>query len=98
LHGHNWKVGVTLLGDKLDNAGMLLDFHDLDAMIKEAVDKFDHRNLNEVEPFIGKSPSSESMAKVIYYDIAKRLEGNPDVNIKYCEVWENERSRARYYE
>ena len=25
-HGHNYKVQVTLMGEKLDNIGLLLDF------------------------------------------------------------------------
>ncbi len=97
LHGHNWKVGVTITGEGLDKAGMLLDFHELDAMIKKSVDCFDHRNLNEVESFIGKSPSSEALAKIIFEDIALQLKDIPTVLVKYCDVWENERSRARYY-
>ena len=26
LHGHNWKVEVSLVGPALDHAGLLLDF------------------------------------------------------------------------
>jgi 6-pyruvoyltetrahydropterin/6-carboxytetrahydropterin synthase len=98
LHGHNWKIGVCLIGPELDNAGMLLDFHELDSMIKSAVLKFDHRNLNEVEPFSNDlSPSSERLASVIFEHISRQLPDTGDISVKYCDVWENELSRARYY-
>ena len=34
LHGHNYKVRVTLAGADLDKAGLLLDFKDLKDVMK----------------------------------------------------------------
>ncbi|MBN2529816.1 MAG: 6-carboxytetrahydropterin synthase QueD [Deltaproteobacteria bacterium] len=97
LHGHNWRVRVHLKGDSLDNSGMLLDFHELDAIMKEAIEAFDHRHLNEVPPFIEDSPSSELLAKVIFEEVEQRLPANGKITVKCCDVWENDASRARYY-
>ena len=97
LHGHNWRVRVYLMGESLDKSGMLLDFHELDAIMKEAIDAFDHRHLNDVGPFVENSPSSEMLAKVIFEDVQKRLPKDRDVAVKCCDVWENDASRARYY-
>jgi len=97
LHGHNWKIRVHLMGTKLDESGMLIDFHDLDAMMKEATERFDHRHLNEVEEFLEDSPSSEHLARVIFELVDAKLKDNEDVTVRCCDVWENEASRARYY-
>jgi len=95
LHGHNWKVRVHLAAAELDEVGMVLDFHELDDIMGEAIDPFDHCHLNDVEPFTELNPSSENIARVICERVGARLE-NTRVKVLHCDVWENERSRARY--
>lgn len=97
LHGHNWRIRVHLIGETLDSAGMLLDFHELDRMMAEVIARFDHQHLNEVEPFTVLNPSSENLAKVIYEEIQSKLPKERDIRVKGCDVWENDASRARYY-
>lgn len=58
IHGHNWLVKVYCKGDKLDKAGMLIDFKE----IKGIVDQLDHKNLNLVVPV---NPTAENLAKYI---------------------------------
>lgn len=41
LHGHNYKVTVTVEGI-LDERGMVIDFGDLKAKIKPIIDRLDH--------------------------------------------------------
>lgn len=65
--------------------------------MKEAIDVFDHRHLNEVEPFLDDSPSSELLAKVVFEEMERRLPKNKELRVKCCDVWENDASRARYY-
>ncbi len=95
LHGHNWRVRVHLRAQDVDAHGMVLDFHELDEMIADAISPFDHAHLNDVAPFDEINPSSENLARVICERVEARL---PDgVRMRCCDVWENERSRARYY-
>lgn len=64
LHGHNWIVTVTCACDDHElEDGMVMDF----THIKKAVqDKYDHKYLNELEPFCsGTNPTAENMAKII---------------------------------
>ena len=42
VHGHSYKVELTLTGMKLDHAGMLMDFGLLKGPIKQFIDAFDH--------------------------------------------------------
>jgi len=95
LHGHNWKVRVHLAADELDDIGMVLDFHVLDDIMSEAIGPFDHVHLNDVEPFNVLNPSSENLARIIFERVRDRLPAG-SVRAIRCDVWENDRSRARY--
>jgi 6-pyruvoyltetrahydropterin/6-carboxytetrahydropterin synthase len=44
LHGHNYKVIVNLSGE-LDDHGMILDYADLDRVVKPIINQCDHRYL-----------------------------------------------------
>ncbi|TFH42678.1 MAG: 6-pyruvoyl tetrahydropterin synthase family protein, partial [Chrysiogenales bacterium] len=41
VHGHNWKVEVEVEGEGLNDIGLLVDFHDLKAILKEVIDPLD---------------------------------------------------------
>jgi 6-pyruvoyltetrahydropterin/6-carboxytetrahydropterin synthase len=98
LHGHNWRVRVTLRvgDDALDESGMGVDFRDLEEMTRHAVSDFEHRFLNEVPPFDHDAPSAERLARVVFDRIAKRLDGRPGVGVEQVELWEMPQFRAIY--
>src|ERR1700685_1945536 len=45
VHGHNYKVRVTLEGPELDSIGLLYDFTHLKKAIREIVSGVDHKFL-----------------------------------------------------
>ena len=47
MHGHEWRVIVTISSNTLDEQGMIMDF----SFIKKEVMKYDHKLLNEISPF-----------------------------------------------
>jgi 6-pyruvoyltetrahydropterin/6-carboxytetrahydropterin synthase len=100
LHGHNYKVRVTLTGDTLDQIGLLYDFKDVKAVTNEVIDRLDHQYLNDLEPFRQMNPSAENMARYIYDEIKalllKSTEGR--VQIKHVKIWETDTTTATYYE
>lgn len=59
LHGHNWIVTVHCRSEKLNGAGMVIDFTEVKKMIH---DRLDHRYLNDVVCF---NPTAENIAKWI---------------------------------
>ena len=65
LHGHNWKVEVCVKGDRLNNAGVLVDFGILKGYVKEIMGRLDHKFLNELPYFEAVAPSSENLALYI---------------------------------
>ncbi len=96
LHGHNWRVRVHLRATELDKSGMVLDFHDLDRIMNEALEPFEHQHLNDVPPFDTLNPSAENLAQIIFQRVGERLTV-PNIQVYACDVWENDLSRARFY-
>ncbi|HBH50830.1 MAG TPA: 6-pyruvoyl tetrahydrobiopterin synthase, partial [Planctomycetaceae bacterium] len=46
LHGHNGRLEILLVGEKLDSRGMLLDFGDIKRLLKTWIDDhLDHKML-----------------------------------------------------
>ena len=97
MHGHNWKVQVHVVAEKLNDIDIAIDFRDLKELLDEVITPLDHSFLNDIFPFTEKNPSSENMAKWIYDTLNKKL---PDehVQISAVTVWESETTAATYYE
>ncbi len=97
LHGHNWRVELTVEGTELNDIGLLIDFHDLKRILKEILDRLDHKNINEVKPFNRENPSSENIARFIALEIEILLNNEaPHLQIAGVTVWESATSRCRY--
>src|SRR5438445_13609423 len=99
-HGHNYKVRVTLAGEQLDKAGLLLDFKDLRDVMKQVIDRLDHQMINELEPFTQLNPSAENLAKYFYEETNGRLRSatNGRVWVKTVTVFETDTTTATYSE
>ena len=97
LHGHNWKVQVYVLADKLNEIDLGLDFRDLKRMTEEVVGPLDHSFLNDIFPFTEKNPSSENIAKWIYDSLKKKITDD-NVHLSGVTVWESETASATYFE
>ena len=96
LHGHNWKVEVTICGKKLGELGMLIDFRDLKAAVNTIMVDLDHYCLNEIEPFLNMNPTAENIAKYVYDELGKSHEFGDDVTLRSVKVWESPNSAAAY--
>lgn len=97
LHGHNWKVDVSVTAKELDKAGLGIDFKTLKAETKTLLKTLDHKYLNELEPFKDLSPSSENIACYIYHELSRKL-NNDNIKVESVNVWESEIACASYYE
>jgi len=97
-HGHNYKVRVTLAGQELDKAGLLLDFKELREVMKPVIDRLDHQMINDVEPFTELNPSAENLAKYFYDETSSRLHSSTDgrVRVKTVTVFETDTTTATY--
>jgi 6-pyruvoyltetrahydropterin/6-carboxytetrahydropterin synthase len=95
LHGHNWKVEVFVTGPRLRDDGLLLDFKDIKRATQRVLDRFDHRLLNEIEPFGSLNPSSENIARHIFDALSSEL-NQGDVKVSRVTAWESETACATY--
>jgi 6-pyruvoyltetrahydropterin/6-carboxytetrahydropterin synthase len=97
VHGHNYRVRVTLMGSELDSVGMLYDFVHLKQVIQAVIRSLDHRFLNDFAPFDKVNPSAENIAKHIYEEAAKQLREAPNGSAISCiTVWETDTTAATY--
>jgi 6-pyruvoyltetrahydropterin/6-carboxytetrahydropterin synthase len=97
LHGHNWKVQVYVLAEKLNDLDIAIDFHDLKRLTEEVLAPLDHGFLNDIFPFTEKNPSSENIAKWIYDSLKKKIT-DENVQLSAITVWESETASATYFE
>jgi 6-pyruvoyltetrahydropterin/6-carboxytetrahydropterin synthase len=96
LHGHNWKVEVFLVGDRLDEAGLLMDFGLLKAQSRQLLEEFDHKYLNELPAFQAQNPSSENLARFLFERLGAAL-NRDGLKVRRVSVWESDTSCASYY-
>lgn len=100
LHGHNWKVEVTVSSQQLNSLGMVIDFVELKEETKRILEELDHKFLNDLEYFCSssksaKNPSSEEIARYIYLQLEKVIK-NKGCKLEEVSVWETETSCATY--
>src|SRR5688572_31938456 len=74
LHGHNYKIEIYARGKELNNIGLLVDFVELKQAADDLVTYLDHKNLNELEPFVvEQNPSAENVARFVLEKLAAKI-------------------------
>lgn len=95
VHGHNYKIRVSVQGEKLNSIGLLMDFVQLRATVKGLVEPFDHRFLNDLEPFKDTNPSAENLARYLGDELQRKIEGD-GLSVSNVTVWETDTTSASY--
>ncbi len=106
LHGHNGMVEVDIEAAELDSMGMVVDFGDVNGVVKAWIDNtLDHKMLlcdaDPVLPMLeaagepiyrmAENPTAENIAKLIYNSAHEK--GMPVTEVR---IWETSTSRASY--
>ena len=94
LHGHNWKVEVYVTGDRLDEAGVLIDFGVIKKHLADVKATLDHKFLNELDCMDG-NPSSEKIAMYIARTLQSKIQ-ETGVRVSRVTAWESEDAAAAY--
>ena len=93
LHGHNFKVEVTVMAVKLNELGMALDFGQIKEALARVLEQIDHSYLNDLDAFSHKNPTSENIAAFIWEEISKEIK---PFKIAQIKVYESESSSVTY--
>ena len=96
VHGHNYRVRITMQGDQLDSNGLLVDFLDVKSLIGGVVDYLDHQFINDLPPFDELNPSAENIAKYFYDQVSGGLKNDIAVRVSEVKIWETDTSSAVY--
>lgn len=94
LHGHNYKLEITITGEIQDSsctAGMIMDFGDLKKIVKNNIlSEFDHSNLN----YLFDNPTAEIMVEAIAKQM--RLYFHQNIVVTKVRLWETSTSYATW--
>ena len=93
LHGHNWRVEVSAVSEKLDDIGMVVDFKVLKEEVKSITSDLDHKYLNDLDYFKKCNPTSENIARYVHERLSAK---RPDLKVREVTVWETDTSSATY--
>ncbi|RMH53001.1 MAG: 6-carboxytetrahydropterin synthase QueD [Zetaproteobacteria bacterium] len=97
LHGHNWRVKLTVTADSLNELGIAIDYKRLKQELKAALADWDHYNLNDIPPFDRINPSSEAVARELFGRMRRRLR-DEGVRVAAVEIGETCATRVCYRE
>lgn len=96
VHGHNYRVQLTVQGPELDGNGLLIDFIELKRLTMEVIDYLDHRFINDLPPFDVINPSAENLAKYFYDRVSAGLQPGAPTHLAEVRIWETDTSVAAY--
>ncbi|MCE5274287.1 MAG: 6-carboxytetrahydropterin synthase QueD [Syntrophaceae bacterium] len=96
LHGHNYRVEVSIESPVLDAIGIVVDFREVKTLLKDALEGMDHQYLNELDAFCEANPSAENIARHLFTTLAGAV--RPPARLTEVVVWENENCRVAYTE
>ena len=71
LHGHSFRIRVSVEGDPDPELGWVIDFADIKKAYEPILRQLDHYNLNEIEGL--ENPTSEVLARWIWQRLKPAL-------------------------
>jgi len=88
VHGHNYKLEVTVTGEINSDTGFLIDLGELSKIVNDNVlSKLDHSQFEKDLPwFKDKQPSSENLVIFIWNEISKNLKSAKLHRIRIVET------------
>lgn len=79
IHGHSFRVRVTIEGEPDPKTGLIVHFDDMSAALRDLHKDLDHNFLNEVEGL--ENPTLENISKWIWDRLSAKFPGLAEVAI-----------------
>ena len=95
LHGHNYRVRLSVAAEELDRTGLVVDFVELKRQMRAIIERLDHTFLNQTPPFDVLNPSAENLAKHFYDEMSPAFKTGR-ARISAVKIWETDTSTATY--
>lgn len=89
LHGHSFRVAVTVRGPVAASSGWFIDYADIDHAIRPLRAVLDHTYLNDIPGL--ENPTSENIARYIWKQLVTDLPG-----LERVTVMESSESSCEY--
>jgi 6-pyruvoyltetrahydropterin/6-carboxytetrahydropterin synthase len=89
-HGHNYTVEVLVGGDIDQATGMVCDLAELDGCVaREVLEPFDHQNLNSLDAFRNRVPTTENLCIEIEKRLREALRRDLSLKVRVEETGKN---------
>jgi 6-pyruvoyltetrahydropterin/6-carboxytetrahydropterin synthase len=79
VHGHSFRVRITIDGEPNTDTGVVMHFDDVEAPLGDAREALDHRLLNEVDGLA--QPTLERIAVWLWDRLHNRLPGLAEIEV-----------------
>jgi 6-pyruvoyltetrahydropterin/6-carboxytetrahydropterin synthase len=79
VHGHSFRVRITIDGEPNTDTGVVMHFDDVEAALVDAREALDHRLLNEVDGLA--QPTLERIAVWLWDRLHNRLPGLAEIEV-----------------
>ena len=89
IHGHSYRLDVHVEGPVDEASGMVMDFHEIQKVVKPIIEELDHRLLNDIAGL--ENSTSETICKYFWDRLKPALPG-----LSALTVWESDTSRCVY--
>ena len=89
LHGHSFRVALTIRGKLDEEKGWVVDFADVEAIFQPLLETLDHHYLNDIPGL--ENPTGEIIVRWIWRQIKPKLPG-----LNRVKLWETCESQCIY--
>lgn len=86
MHGHSFKIILTLVGPLQPQLGWVRDYHEIEKQVKPFLKQLDHQTLNQVPGL--ENPTSENLSLWLYEKLKKTLPELTRVSIQETSTTE----------
>jgi 6-pyruvoyltetrahydropterin/6-carboxytetrahydropterin synthase len=94
MHHHDWVVDVTVASEDLDQIGAVMDFFELDRILREVLADLDGKVLNDHPAFRDRNSSSEIVTRYLFDQIEPKLPAH--ARLRRVTVHRHEEIRAHF--
>lgn len=86
MHGHDFKVMLTLRSETLNKNGMVYDYSVLEKHLRDAAGELDHTLLNDLPEFADINPTAETISEYFYNKMKAQLSDLPLFQVEVCQT------------